>query len=275
MKRLVLLASLNALAFAGLSQHTLQASLVGTDRMAMVKNSISLPVWHEKSYWDLYDKYLLNHEPVASLSYRALNDLANADKSIEAQQALENAKNMIACRNNELALRAKYYGEVGNGFNGVIALQFLQTESLIEMMEASQIYETTNWRNFRFHPKVMSPSQYRTAKYNTITTALALTSENSEAFFAVYSRYEEECDELLGEDYNIYGLFSVEASDYPPGVAKRLGHNLIHLMQREAKLKEKYFYEMDKAVGASVAARFLAWEDYYSCISKMYAWAEQ
>jgi hypothetical protein len=45
-------------------------------------------------------------------------------------------------------------------------------------------------------------------------------------------------------------------------------------MEREVKLKEKYFLEMNAAVGPTLAARFLAWEDYYSVVAKMHAWAE-
>ena len=70
------------------------------------------------------------------------------------------------------------------------------------------------------------------------------------------------------------GLFASDAADFTPALAKRLGHDLLHIMEREIRLKERYFLEMNALVGPSTAARFLAWEDYYSLVSKMHAWAE-
>jgi hypothetical protein len=121
----------------------------------------------------------------------------------------------------------------------------------------------------------MNTTQLKEAKHNTIRSALSLTDDKAEAFWKVYTRYEEECDALLGEDYSIIGLYAVEPSDFTPGLSKRLGYDFLQLMQRETKLKEKYFRAMNEAVGSSLASRFLAWEDYYSLLSKMYAWAEQ
>src|SRR5688572_24632363 len=125
MKRVVIIAlALGAMALTGSSQN-LEASLSGPDRMTMVKSSIDIPVWHEKSFWSLYDNYLRNHEQVASQSYRSLVDLAKIDKTSSDAEAFEHAKKMLAYRTNELEVRTKYFQEVGNGFNGIIALQFL------------------------------------------------------------------------------------------------------------------------------------------------------
>lgn len=274
MKRTVLLAVLTTIGIGCFSQPHFEASIAGADRMTVVKSSIDVPAWHEKSFWSLYDKYLSSHEQVASETYRALNDLAKTDKTTADQEAFEYAKKLMTTRYTELEVRSQYFEEVGSGFNGIIALQFLQTEILLDMIQCSQIYEQTNWRNYKFHPKALNSPQIKSAKYNMIANALALPAEKAEEFYEVYARYEQECDNLLGEDYSIYGLYAGEASDFTPGLAKRLGQNLINVTQREMKLKEKYLLEMNTAVGPSLATRFLAWEDYYSLMSKMYAWSE-
>lgn len=251
------------------------ASLSGSDRLSIVKNSINVPAWHEKTFWHLYEDYLNEANEVSSLTYRSLTDLALVDQRFSEQEAFENAHEMILNRYELLKTRERYYAEIGSAFNGVIALQFLQAESLLDMMECTRIYEATEWKKFRFPSQAMNVTQLKEAKHNTIRSALALTEDKSEAFWKVYTRYEEECDALLGENYSIISLYAVEPSDFTPGLSKRLGYDFLHLMQRETKLKEKYFLTMNQAVGASLASRFLAWEDYYSLLSKMYAWAEQ
>ena len=277
MKRICILGFLNAIVFFTLGQPaeaTFASSVSGVDRMSLVKNSIDIPAWHEKSFWPLYEKYLDQDQEVSSMSYRSLHDLSRTDKTTTDQEAFENGKKLIAYRYDEFALRKQYFQEIGGALNGVIALQFVQTEALIDMIESSRIYEESAWKKFRFYSNTIPNEQVKLAKHNMIKAALKLTAEEAEKFWRVYNQFEEECDVLLGSDYSVFGLYGGEASDFTPALAKRLGYNLLDITEREMKLKEKYFMAMNDAVGPSLASRFLAWEDYYSLISKMTAWAE-
>jgi hypothetical protein len=253
---------------------TFEASISGVERLSLVKTSIDVPTWHEKTFWPVYETYLSNSAEVSSQTYRALDDLARTTKSSADDEALNNGKKLIQYRYDEFALLQKYYEEIGKDFNGVLAMQFLQTEAMIDMMESARLYENSPLRTYRFYAKALSEEQLAAAKRNTIKKALGLSDEQEAAFWEVYSRYEEECNATLGENYDIFSVFAGEASDFTPALAKRLGYNFLTLMKREIKLKEKYFEEMNRTVGSSLAARFLAWEDYYSVVSKMYTWAD-
>lgn len=262
---------------AGFGQHaknTLALTVSENDRISVIKSSVRLAEWHEKSFWPLYEKYMKDAVKVYSSSYRSLQDLVETDKTTRDDEAFENGRKLLKYRNDELALKKQYYQEIGGVLNGVVALQFLQTEAMMDMIESSEIYGKSYWKDFRFHPQAMSADQKKSAKHNTLASALSLSSAEENAFWAVYARYEEECDALLGEDYSLYSLFASDAADFTPALAKRLGHDLLQVMEREIKLKQKYFLEMNATVGPSLAARFLAWEDYYSLVSKMYVWVE-
>jgi hypothetical protein len=245
------------------------------DRIAVVKNSIDVPVWHEKSFWPLYEKYLSKDQDASALAYRALYDLANTGKNESETEAYENGRKLIDYRYAELAIRKDYFAQMGAALNGIIALQFAQTEALIDMVESSRIYEDTEWKKFRFHGHAMLPEKMLQAKHNIMKAALDLSPEEAGKFWKIYLRYEGECDDLLGEGYTIFSVFAGEASDFTPALAKRLGYDFLGVTEREMKLKEKYFTEMNNTINSSVAARFLAWEDYYSLISKMYVWADE
>lgn len=246
----------------------------GTDRISVVKSSVQLAEWHEKSFWPLYEKYLADATEVYSLTYRSLQELADTDNSVDEKQAFENGWNLLVYRNEELQLRKKYYQEVGAVLNGVVALQFLQTEAMMDMLESADIYRKSGWKKYRFHAQSISDENVKKAKHNTLSLALSLPADKNDIFWNLYNNYEEESDALLGEAYSVYGLFASDAADYTPALARRLGHDLLHIMEREVRLKERYFLEMNALVGSSTAARFLAWEDYYSLVSKMHAWAE-
>lgn len=259
--------------FAQSSKHSATASLSSVDRLAIVKNSIELTEWHEKSFWAQYNTYLTKMQDVTANTYGSMEELANVSKSMDSAQSSVRANRMLKLRRDELEVLKSSYFEIGRDHNGVIALQFLQTETQLDIMECLNIYEHTYLRAFRLNPGFLAPTKMIAAKYNVISKAIGLTAEEAEVFFPVYTRYQLESDDVLGRDYSLYELFAGPASDYPPGLAKRLGYDLLIVMQRELNLKEKYYAEISRVAGHSVAARFLAWEDYYSVVCKMTLWA--
>lgn len=277
MRRIALTLVLASLAWQTVAQHaknTLAFSVSGDDRISVVRNSVRLAEWHERSFWPLYESYLGEVSEVSSTSYRCLHGLATAGRGSNEGEAFEHAWNLLTYRNKALNVRNKYYKEVAAVLNGVVALQFLQTETMMEMLETTQIYGATEWENFRFSVATLSSRETREAKHNTIRAALEIPPNKSAAFWAVYNNYENDCDALLGENYNVYSLFASDPADFTPALAKRLGYDLLQVMDRELRLKERYFLEMNNAVGPMLAARFLAWEDYYSVVEKMHAWAD-
>jgi hypothetical protein len=276
MKRVSMIGLLQAIAFVSFGQQASLSEISTTpvEKILLVQNSVDVPSWHEKRFWSLYDKYESVNEQIALSCYRALNDFAKMDKDISDAEALDFAEKLIKFRNDQFATRSAYYGEMGNEFNGVIAFQFLQAETLIDIMESAKIYEQSRWRNFRFNRKALPTAQMKYAKYNTIVTAIDLSADKAGQFYQIYYQYEQELDAVLGEDYSMYSLFAGEPSDLTPGLAKTSGYNFLLVMKRELKLKEKYFRKMKEAVGSPIAARFLAWEDYYSLTNKMQAWLD-
>ena len=260
--------------FACYGQATLVASVSGTDRLEVVKNAIHIDEWHEKSFWPLYGKYSSKYEGLSLQIYQSLNDVASIGNDVSDQEAYDYCTSLINLRYDMLNVLQQYYLEIGDEFNGIVALQFVQTETLLDMMESCRVYESTPIKQFRFHSKMISVPELKAAKYNIIAKALMLTPEQASKFYQIYARYEEEVDALLGDDYSLIGFYAGEASDYTPALAKHLGGDFLRVMKRELKLKEKYFMEFNNAIGAPTAARFLAWEDYYSVVNKMYAWAD-
>jgi hypothetical protein len=265
-----------ALAFSSYSQSpeaSFVSSISNDTKMNFIKADISLSEWHEQSFWAQYSNYLGKVQSVSALTYGALQKLALPTNNKTEDNVFEDVCTLFAYRFNELAIKREYFVEISHEHNGLIGLQFLQTEMMFDMMECVQIYDASSLQKFRFLPKAFSGAKLKQAKYNTITRALSLTPKEATLFFPLYSRYEQECEDLMGEQYDLYELFSIDATDLTPAICKNHGFNLLTLMDREIKLKEKYFTEMSNVVGSSLAARFFSWEDYYSIMCKMYIWA--
>jgi hypothetical protein len=271
---IVVAGSLAMPCFGQTAQTVANASISNGDRMTLVRTSIDVPAWHEKNFWPLYENYVGASSNVSSDVYRALQNLATADRNMPAEEAADMGQQLLSLRGQELQLLKSFYIEIGKEFNGLIALQFLQTEAMLDMVESASIYDDSQWKKFRFHPKALRDDQVTFAKRNVITKAMMLKAEETDNFWSVYAEYEEERDAVLGNDYDMVSVFAGDVVDFTPALAKRLGYDLLTLMEREQKLKEKYFQKMVDTAGPVVGARFLAWEDYYSLISKMNAWSE-
>jgi hypothetical protein len=254
-----------------------QTSLVsytGNDKLAIARNSIDIPSWHEKSFWPLYENYLAAAEEIGSRDSRLRKTLASLDNSTTKEDAALTAESLLKTDLELFTNKREYYQKMCDALNGQISLQFLQGEVVMDMMDFSKAYEGSILRKYRFHPRLASEAQMKKAKQTAITNALGLNDDNSFYFFNIYNKYEEEVDNILGEDYTLISFYAGDPADFTPALAKRLGHDLLSVMEREIKLKEKYYSLVKEQMGPVLAAKFLAWEDYYSIVSKMHAWAD-
>jgi hypothetical protein len=277
MKRFTILCIINALAILCYGQvrtAQLTASLGGVDRITLIKNSVEINPWHEATFWPMYEKYVTSIEEISHATTNSLNHVTGIEVTTPADEAVEITRDLLKKRNDWLSLLKSNYQEMANSFNGVIALDVLQNEVVLELMELAAHYDNTAWKKYRFHLTGVSNQQYVRAKKNTIIKALKLSKEETDLFWPLYQEYEAECERQLGFNYDMIALFSVEPKDFTPALAKRMGHDFLNVLEREQKLKEQYFIIATERVGANLASRFLVWEDYFSTVAKMHAWVE-
>jgi hypothetical protein len=183
-------------------------------------------------------------------------------------------RNLIAHRYDKLSVKKQYFNQVNSQINGKMALQFLQAEELLDLMTCWSIFEGTSWQKIITDPYSVVSSDRIEEKHRIITSVLSLPETAHEKFWGLYDAYESECSVLLGEGLSMFEQYIREVSDLTPAQATRFGSEFLNLQQKEAKLKERYFLEMNEAMGPGLAARFIALEDYFSVIGKMKVWAD-
>lgn len=245
------------------------ASSSENERLALVRNSVSVPEWHEESFWSLYDRYTEDVGELSGVTYLSVDSLLNTTNR-QSQAAFRIASRILTNQHRLHEILRGYVSEMNATLSGINALEFLQTELIINVLDNLKCYERDS-TGFNFYPWLYAADTSNTAKRNAIIQAVRLDPDETITFFTVYGQYEDECNDLLGENYNLYELFNENPEDFSPGIAKMQGSNLLQLLQRENALKEKYFIEMNKVGGPSLASRFVLWEDYYSTVNKMYA----
>jgi hypothetical protein len=256
------------------SQTAYVSSVSTVDRIALVRSSVELTEWHEKAFWVQYNDYLSRTQELSTQLHTSMQELASVIRESDTADAAHRAGLMLDFAHQDLKLITQSYGDISRDHNGVIALQFLQAEIQLALMEGFIVYENTTLRKFRLNPGYAATAPNGDARYNVLAKALNLTTEESEHFHPIYTRYQAECDDALGTNYSMYELFAGPASDYSPGLAKRIGYDLLTVARREMELKKKFYQQIESAAGPVLAARFLAWEDYYSLVCKITVWSE-
>ena len=276
MKRILTLTLIVASAVLAFAQEasTSLVSFTGAEKVNIARSSIEVPSWHEKSFWPLYEQYVSSTEDISNRNLRLRKSLADLKNPLSKEDATSILEQLFKNDSEALAIKKDYFQKVSNDLNGIISLQFVQGEMVMDLMDDSKIYEQSPLRKYKFHLQARSDEQYRKSKHQVMTAALGLTQDNDFLFWNIYNVYEREVDNLLGKDYSLIGYYASDPNDFTPALAKRIGQDLLTFMERELKLKQKYCLQLQEVVGAQVAAKFFAWEDYYSVVSKMHAWAE-
>jgi hypothetical protein len=208
------------------------ASVSETDRIGFVRTSVPLSDWHENTFWPQYADYRENTADLSLKEYIAVQDLARESENTSTA-AYQSGNTLIERCTDELAMKSRYYAEIGQTHNGIIALKFLQTELLLDLMETSRIYDQSWIRKYRFNSNHVSEDSRWQAEYNTVIKALSLTPADVQLFLPIYIDFEREREETIGDQYDLYGLFVGEPTDFTPGLAKRQGYDLLSVMDRD------------------------------------------
>lgn len=256
------------------SRPVFQASMAGPQRLSVIKSVVHFESFDEASFLPAYERYVKETQKATLNYYRTLKVLANVGALDAPQDANDAGTSMLLRRSEQIQRWKVYHQDIASSVNGIASLEFLQTEILMDLMESASIYEKTRWKDYRFSGAGLQPEQYREIKKNVLFRAIGVGAAEQERFWSLYQQYEKEIDDAIGIDYDMISMFAVQPADFTPALAKRLGVDLVDLLSRENSVKEKYFNRISGELNPKLAAGFLAWEDYYSVLNKMYAWAD-
>lgn len=258
--------------FAQSPESVIVASIRETSPAVAVPHTAeSTAAWREKTFWNLYDDYRDRTLTVTIREHEAVQQLSCSGKETPGDEALLNAVRMIGSSLDKLILKCQHFRELSQEQNGIVALRFLQTAVMLDMVERSQIYEQSDLIDHHFVPDTIEIKERWKEKFKVVSTALELSPEQEKQFMPIFLRFDQECEDMVGPQYQAYAVFAGEPTDFTPALARRHGFDLLDIVEREIRMKEKFFNEITATLGSTVAARFLAWEDYYSIQCKLRA----
>jgi hypothetical protein len=100
-------------------------------------------------------------------------------------------------------------------------------------------------------------SDMRTQKVAVITEAMQFTDEESSAFWPVHRKYEFELNEIIDDRIELIKDYFQNYDNLTDEKAREIAKRVFALEKRRTKLKKKYFKRFEKALSATIAAKFI------------------
>ncbi len=109
-------------------------------------------------------------------------------------------------------------------------------------------------------------SDVRTQKVAVITEAMQFTNEESSAFWPVHREYELELSGITDDRIELIRDYVQNYDNLTDKKARELANKMFALEKRRTKLKKKYFKRFEKALSATIAAKFIQVENQISLL---------
>ena len=104
-------------------------------------------------------------------------------------------------------------------------------------------------------------SDVRTQKVAIISKALQFTNEESSAFWPVHREYELENSKIIDDRIELINNYVQNYDNLTDEKARELAKKVFALEKKRTKLKKKYFKRFERALSATIAAKFIQVEN--------------
>lgn len=225
------------------------------ERLQIVALVVDVNDIDKETFKALYSDYVAKQKQQTRCSYFMLNNLNRAAAEIDEKEAFDCITMLFAARRENARLREDFFDKIYHQMTPTVAMQFLQAELLIDLMEQHDVYEQAHLSN---------------------TIALASITANVEQMKSAElteKKYDESYEELLGESLYIFEHFLQRVSDLTPVQIWHRGHEFVKLMVNENLLTQNYFEQLLTFAGWRVAADRMARIDFEHTRKKMEVWA--
>lgn len=241
---------------------------VNEDRIAVLRASLSLPESHETLFWPLYEQYEQKHRRSDECSLTSLTELTHHASERDPVECVES---IFSAMEDDVLLKKEFFEKINRSINGAVALEFLQSEALLDLILKSRMYEQLTWERPQWTPAFQKDEK---ARMTVMEFALGLSGEDAEKFRLLYEDFDFDYSRVVGHQLVWFEQYIEDVSFLTPAVAQQLGKEFISMQQNEIIVREKYFRKMADTFGSGTAARFIALDDYFTMMAKLKVWSD-
>lgn len=248
---------------------------IPSERIAAMRSTI-IPEQQENLFWSIYAEYLearVTDTGCSSLAMNASNQINSWGDMLISRKADPSSclNEMLENLSKDVKLKEDYFKRISKAVNGSVALQFLQTETLMDLLHRSKMYEQLEWSRPDWNASLLKDEN---AKFEVIQSALEITPDQTRSFKMLFEDYQFEFCRIAGEQLFFFEGYVDDVTFSTPGHCNQLGSAFLQMQSDEIKLRQRFFERISSAFDANLAARFLALDDYFTSMDKLKVWSD-
>jgi hypothetical protein len=222
----------------------------------------------ETIFWPLYEQYHQKSNEFETATANTLQELTSADDASNIQDLVRQS---FDNQYEEAKLKDDYFSKVLNATNGTIALEFLQSEILFDLLLKSKLYESMAWSKPKWTATMLKDEA---AKLTVLESTLDIPASRIDRFRLISEEFEFDYSRVVGHQLVFFENCIDDVAELTPGACKKLGSNFISMLQNETKVKQKYFKLLQKEFDPLLAAKFISFQEYFFTMAKLNVWSE-
>jgi hypothetical protein len=245
------------------------------DRLTLIESAITLPDAQENIFWNLYRQYEEQRIKEEDWSFTQLVVVPNGDNAASLNPTNDDPSSsvmeILKIESGGVKLKKEYFNKIESALNGSVALQFLQSEALFDLIQRSVMYEKMGSTRPEWSDGMMKDEN---VKCRTMESILGLYGTDAQKFRPLFEDYQFDYDRIVGHQYFFFEQYIEDVTDLTPNQCKKLGTEFLNMQQKEVIIRKNYFQKMREFFGVDVAMRFLALDDYFSLMDKLKTWSD-
>ena len=214
----------------------------------------------ENLFWPMYRQYEKERQMPATRTFLEGSDSKDTKSFV---------KQIFDGQAENLSLKRQYFNRISGSLNGTLALQFLQTEALLDLMVKSQLYDSQAWEHPLWRSEMLEDEN---VKMLSMEESLGLTKEQALRFRSLFVEFEFDYSRIVGHQLVWFEQYVEDITDLTPAQCKKLGNEFLTMQQNELRLLERMFKSMLETFGEEVALKYMALEDYFTMAAKLQTW---
>lgn len=240
---------------------------VNNERRTVAKATVTLHESYENVFWSLYDQY--EHQlPVIEVGMETLYEQLQ-NKEMEAARIT--MESVLENQYREVAVRRDFMEKFNNSMNGQVALQFLQSEILHDLILRSRTVEESKVTLPQWNVAMLKDEK---VKQSVMAFTLGVTQEDEGRFRKVYEDFNFDYSRVVGHQLVWFEQYIEDVSELTPAQSLKLAREFVAMQFNELKVKENYFKKINEEFGTDMAVRFFHTEEYFDMMSKLKVWAD-
>ncbi len=217
----------------------------------------------ETSFWSLYDEY----ESGIPETFQCTHTLS----SPQCRTSRQCAESVLANQSKEVFARKDFFGRITKATNGKTAFQFLQSETLTDLILKSRIFEAAQDHYPMWNSNLIEDES---AKFAVLLSAMQVEEQDIRRFESIAADFEFEYSRVVGHALVWFEQYVEDVTDLTPAQCVVMGNEFLKMQEDEIKLKARYFNILASLLNEETAARFLALQDYFFNMDKLNVWSK-